>query len=84
MEQWVGEAKQMWEKDCVNEGLNCSGGDLGKWSAVGRQLVGSWSAVGRQLVGTLQPTCGDFFPTQRIAFSSAPVRLRRSDISFRE
>lgn len=37
MEQWVQEAKQMWEDHCINKGLNCSGGDLGN----GLQLIGA-------------------------------------------
>ena len=37
MEQWVGEAKQMWLDHCINRGLDCSGGDLGN----GLQLAGA-------------------------------------------
>jgi hypothetical protein len=43
MEQWVGKAKRMWEENCIDKGLDCSGGDLGN---------------GLQLFGASQPSYG--------------------------
>lgn len=37
MEQWVQEAKRMWEDHCIDRGLDCSGGDFGN----GLQLIGA-------------------------------------------
>jgi hypothetical protein len=38
-EQWVGEAKRMWHDNCIEKGLNCSGGDLGN----GWLVTGGWA-----------------------------------------
>jgi hypothetical protein len=37
MEKWARGAKDMWTNGCINQGLNCSGGDFGN----GKQLIGS-------------------------------------------
>jgi hypothetical protein len=43
IEQWVKAAKDMWHDNCIDKGLDCSGGDLG---------------IGLQLVGASQPSYG--------------------------
>ncbi len=43
IEQWVGAVKRMWLDNCINKGLNCSGGDLGN---------------GLQVPGAAQPSYG--------------------------
>lgn len=50
MEAWVTEAKDMWMKNCIEKGLNCSGGDLGN---------------GMQLIGASQPSYGWTNPNPR-------------------
>ena len=52
MEQWVGEVKRMWEENCIDKGLDCSGGDLGN---------------GLQLVGASQPSYGWVNPNPKSA-----------------
>lgn len=52
MEQWVQEAKRMWEENCIDKGLDCSGGDLGN---------------GLQLIGASQPAYGWVNPNPRSA-----------------
>jgi len=58
MEQWVGEAKRMWEDGCINKGLDCSGGDLGN---------------GLQLVGASQPSYGWVNPNPRSTIAMADM-----------
>lgn len=50
MEQWVGSVKRMWLDNCINKGLDCSGGDLGN---------------GLQLIGASQPSYGWVNPKPR-------------------
>ena len=50
MEQWVGSVKRMWLDNCINKGLDCSGGDLGN---------------GFQLIGASQPSYGWINPNPR-------------------
>ena len=52
MEQWVEAAKKMWEENCIDKGLDCSGGDLGN---------------GLQLAGAAQPAYGWTNPNPRSA-----------------
>ena len=52
MEQWVHEAKRMWEENCIDKGLDCSGGDFGN---------------GLQLIGASQPAYGWVNPNPRSA-----------------
>jgi hypothetical protein len=50
MEQWVAAAKQMWIDNCIEKGLDCTGGDLGN---------------GLQLIGAQQPTYGWTIPADK-------------------
>lgn len=52
IEQWVKKAKDMWTDGCINQGLDCTGGDLGN---------------GKQLKGAQQPTYGWINPNPRTA-----------------
>ena len=52
MEQWVAAAKKMWEDNCINKGLDCSGGDFGN---------------GLQMFGASQPSYGWVNPNPRSA-----------------
>lgn len=54
IEAWVGSAKKMWMDNCIDKGLDCSGGDLGN---------------GRQLIGASQPTYGWVNPKPRVAWT---------------
>ncbi len=58
MEQWVGEVKKMWEDNCINRGLDCSGGDLGN---------------GLQLIGASQPSYGWVNPNPKSATPMADM-----------
>ena len=52
MESWVGAVKQMWMDHCIEQALNCSGGDLGN---------------GKQLIGASQPSYGWRNPSPLVA-----------------
>jgi len=52
IEQWVAAAKKMWHDNCIEKGLDCSGGDLGN---------------GWQLIGAAAPTYGWTNPNSRQA-----------------
>lgn len=56
MESWVSAAKKMWMDNCIDKGLNCSGGDLGN---------------GKQLIGAAQPTYGWRNPQSRVNWTGS-------------
>lgn len=51
IEAWDARAKAVWEANCIDKGLDCSGGDLGD---------------GRQLAGADRPTYGWQIPVARV------------------
>ncbi|OJU59069.1 MAG: hypothetical protein BGO08_05220 [Altererythrobacter sp. 66-12] len=57
IEAWIGEAKAMWTEHCIEEGLSCSGGDLGN---------------GKQLIGASQPKYGWTNPKRLAAAPAQP------------
>lgn len=58
MEQWVEQAKRMWLDNCINKGLDCSGGDFGN---------------GLQLIGASQPSYGWVNPNPRTPIPPRPA-----------
>lgn len=61
MEAWVGKAKEMWQDNCINKGLSCSGGDLGN---------------GLQLIGASQPSYGFTNPNPKSSMPMSDMKMQ--------
>jgi hypothetical protein len=60
IESWVGKVKKMWQDNCINKGLDCSGGDLGN---------------GLQLIGASKPSYGWINPNPKSAMPMPDMKM---------